>query len=265
LKHKNAKIVIFTDLDGTLLDEKYDYQNIKPIISQLLALNVPIVFCTSKTQAEIKFYMEEMGMNEPFIAETGSAIFIPKGYFPLNYAYTRKTASHHIIELGVPYSIVREKLTKVRMMTGTGIVGFGDMTSEEIAQDTGSSLDMAELAQKREYDEPFRIVGGDEKTVLSAMKREGLNCIRGAKYFHLLGDSHKGKAVTILKDLYSQVFDEIVTFGVGNGPNDLEMLKVVDTPFLISETANENSRRAVWRKILHLAAKSKKVSKDKNY
>jgi hypothetical protein len=43
------------------------------------------------------------------------------------------------------------------------------------------------------------------------------------------------------------------------------MLKVVDTPFLIRETANENSRRAVWRKILRLAAKSKKVSKDKNY
>jgi mannosyl-3-phosphoglycerate phosphatase len=93
------------------------------------------------------------------------------------------------------------------------------------------------------------------------MKREGLNCIRGVKYFHLLGDSDKGKAVTILKDLYSQVSGEIVTFGVGDGTNDLEMLKVVDTPFLISEKTNENSRRAVWRKILQLAANSK----DKNY
>ena len=261
MKHKNAKIVIFTDLDGTLLDEKYDYQNIKPIISQLLALNAPIVFCTSKTKSEIKFYMEKMGMNEPFIAENGAAIFIPNGYFPLNYAYTRETTSHHIIELGVPYSIVRQKLAEVQIKTATDIVGFGDMTPEEIAQDTGLSVDLAELAKKREYDEPFRIVGGDEKTVLSAMKREGLNCIRGAKYFHLLGDSDKGKAVTILKDLYSQVFGGIVTFGVGDGPNDLEMLKVVDTPFLISEKTNETSRRAVWRKILHLAANSK----DKNY
>jgi mannosyl-3-phosphoglycerate phosphatase len=265
LKHKNAKTVIFTDLDGTLLDEKYDYQKIKPIISQLLALNASIVFCTSKTKAEIKFYMEKMEMNEPFIAENGAAIFIPKSYFPLNYAYTRETSSHYIIELGVPYSIVREKLAKVRMMTATDIVGFGDMTSEEIAKNTGLSLDLAKLAKKREYDEPFRIVDGNEKKVLSAIKREGLNCIRGAKYFHLLGDSDKGKAVTILRDLYSQRFGGIVTFGVGDGPNDLEMLKVVDAPFLIRETANENSRCVVWRKILHLAAISKKVSKDKNY
>ena len=254
MKHKNAKIVIFTDLDGTLLDEKYGYQNIKPIISQLLALNVSIVFCTSKTKAEIKFYMEEMGMNEPFIAENGAAIFIPKGYFPLNYAYTRETSSHYIIELGVPYSIVREKLAKVRMMTATDIVGFGDMPSEEIAKDTELSLDLAKLAKKREYDEPFRIVDGNEKKVLSAIKREGLNYIRGAKYFHVLGNSDKGKAVTILKDLYSQMFGEIVTFGVGDGPNDVEMLKVVDTPFLIRKTANKNASRVVWRKILHLAA-----------
>jgi len=255
LKHKNAKIVIFTDLDGTLLDEKYDYQNIKPIISQLLALNVSIVFCTSKTKAEIKFYMEEMGMNEPFIAENGAAIFIPKSYFPLNYAYTRETSSHYIIELGVPYSIVREKLAKVRMMTATDIVGFGDMTSEEIAKDTGLSLDLAKLAKKREYDEPFRIVDGNQKKVLNAIKREGLNCIRSAKYFHLLGNSDKGKAAIILKDLYSQMFGGIVTFGVGDGPNDLEMLKVVDTPFLVGKSAYKNLNYVVWKKILNLVAK----------
>jgi mannosyl-3-phosphoglycerate phosphatase len=252
LKHKNAKIIIFTDLDGTLLDEKYDYQNIKPIISQLLTLNVSIVFCTSKTKAEINFYMEQMGMNEPFIAENGAAIFIPKGYFPLNYAYTRETSSHYIIELGVPHSIVREKLAKVRMITAADIVCFGDMTSEEIAKETGLSLELAKLAKKREYDEPCRIVNGNEKKILSAIKREGLNCIRSAKYFHLLGDSDKGKAVTILTDLYSQMFGGIVTFGVGDSPNDLEMLKVVDTPFLIRKTANKNASRAVWRKILHL-------------
>ena len=255
MKHKNAKIVIFTDLDGTLLDEKYDYQNIKPIISQLLALNVSIVFCTSKTKAEIMFYMEELGMNEPFIAENGAAIFIPKGYFPLNYAYTRETSSHYIIELGAPYSIVREKLAKVRMMTATDIVGFGDMTSEEIAKDTGLSLDLAKLAKKREYDEPFRIVDGNEKKVLNAIKREGLNYIRGAKYFHVLGNSDKGKAAIILKDLYSQMFGGIVTFGVGDGPNDLEMLKVVDTPFLVGKSAYKNLNYVVWEKILNLVAK----------
>lgn len=71
MNSKETKIVIFSDLDGTLLDEKYDYQKSKPIIDQLLVLNVPIVFCSSKTEAEIEFYRKELGIRDPFISENG--------------------------------------------------------------------------------------------------------------------------------------------------------------------------------------------------
>jgi len=255
LKHKNAKIVIFSDLDGTLLDEKYDYQNIAPIISQLLALNVSLAFCSSKTRAEIEFYREKMGITEPFIAENGSAIFIPKNYFPLNYKFTRETAGFRIIELGVPYSTARKKLAKIKMITAADIVGFGDMTLEEIAKDTGLTLNLAKLAKKREYDEPFRIVKGNEEEVLSTIEKEGLNCIKSRKYFHLLGNSDKGKAAIILRDLYAQKFGRIATLGVGDSPDDLPMLKIVDKPFLVKKTSSENANYIVWRKILTLVTK----------
>jgi mannosyl-3-phosphoglycerate phosphatase len=251
LKHNKNKFVVFTDLDGTLLDEKYDYQIIKLIISQLLALDVSIVFCSSKTRAEIEFYREEMGITDPFIVENGAAIFIPKDYFPLNYKYTKMTDSYYIIELGVPYSIVRKKLATVRMQTATNIVGFGDMTIEEIAKDTGLTLNLAKLAKKREYDEPFRIVEGNETEVLNAIKKEGLSYTKGNRYFHLLGNSDKGKTTIILKDLYSQKFGRIATFGIGDSQNDLAMLKVVNTPFLVRKAARKNANVA-WRKILAL-------------
>jgi mannosyl-3-phosphoglycerate phosphatase len=254
LKHNENKFVVFTDLDGTLLDEKYDYQKLRPIISQLLALDVSIVFCSSKTRAEIEFYREEMGITDPFIVENGAAIFIPKDYFPLNYKYTKMTDSYCIIELGVPYSIVRKKLATVRMQTATNIVGFGDMTLEEIAKDTGLTLNLAKLAKKREYDEPFRIVEGNERKVLNAIKKEGLSYTKGNRYFHLLGNSDKGKAMIILRDLYSQKFGRIATFGIGDSPNDVAMLKVVDTPFLIRKTARKNAN-AAWREILKFVTK----------
>jgi mannosyl-3-phosphoglycerate phosphatase len=251
LKHNETKIVVFTDLDGTLLDEKYDYQNIKPIISQLLALDVSIVFCSSKTRAEIEFYREEMGITDPFIAENGAAIFIPKDYFRLNYTYTKIISSYYIVELGVPYSFIRKKLATVRMQITANIVGFGDMSPEEIAKDTGLTLNLAKLAKKREYDEPFKIVEGNEMEVLNAIKKEGLSYTKGNRYFHLLGKSDKGKATTILRDLYSQKFGRIATFGIGDSQNDLAMMKVVDTPFLVKKTARK-SASAAWRKILKL-------------
>jgi mannosyl-3-phosphoglycerate phosphatase len=251
LKHNETKIVVFTDLDGTLLDEKYDYQRIEPIISQLLALDVSIVFCSSKTRTEIEFYREKMGITDPFIVENGAAIFIPKDYFPLNYTYTKMTNSYYIIELGVPYSIIRKTLATVRRQTTTNIVGFGDMTPEEIAKDTGLTLNLAKMAKKREYDEPFRIMEGNKMKVLNAIKKEGLSYTKSNRYFHLLGNSNKGKATIILRDLYSQKFGRIATFGIGDSPNDLAMLKVVDTPFLVKKTARKNAN-AAWRKILEL-------------
>jgi mannosyl-3-phosphoglycerate phosphatase len=251
LKHNETKFVVFTDLDGTLLDEKYDYQRIKPIISQLLAVGVSIVFCSSKTRAEIEFYREEIGITDPFIVENGAAIFMPKDYFPLNYAYTKMTGSYYVVELGVPYSIIRKKLATVKRQTAVNIVGFGGMTPEEIAKDTGLTLNLAKLAKKREYDEPFRIVEGNEMEVLNAIKKEGFSYTKGNRYFHLLGKSDKGKATIILRDLYSQKFGRIATFGIGDSPNDLAMLKVVDTSFLVRKTARK-SASAAWRKILEL-------------
>lgn len=255
MKHKNSKIVIFTDLDGTLLDEEYDFQSIAPLISQLIASNVSIVLCSSKTRAEIEFYREKMGITEPFVVENGAAIFIPKSFPPLNCTSTRETADYQIVELGASYSFVRKKLAKLKMMIAAKIAGFGDMTLGEIGKDSGLTLNLAKLAKKREYDEPFRILEGNEREVLSAIKKEGLSCTKGGKYFHLLGNSDKGKAAVVLSELYSQKFGKIATFGVGNSRNDFSMLKVVDTPFLVRKTANKNANYAVWKEILNLATK----------
>jgi mannosyl-3-phosphoglycerate phosphatase len=84
--------VIFDDLDGTFLDENYSYQDTQPIVNQLSALGGSIVFCSSKTRSEIEFYRKATGINEPFIAENGAAIFIPKSYFPFNYNCTKTPA-----------------------------------------------------------------------------------------------------------------------------------------------------------------------------
>ena len=58
-----------------------------------------------------------------------------------------------------------------------------------------------------------------------------------------MGDNDKGKAVKILKHLYRKAFGETVTIGLGDGFNDLPMLKEVDHPVLIpKEDGSYNSR-----------------------
>jgi mannosyl-3-phosphoglycerate phosphatase len=252
------KSVVFADLDGTFLNDKYDCSETKPIVNQLSALGSSVVFCSSKTRNEIEFYRATVGINEPFIAENGGAIFIPKNYFPLNYNCT-KTTQYNVIRLGVSYCALRQKLAKIKAMTDARIVGFGDMSREELAYDTGLPLHLAHLARKREHDEPFRIIEGNKTHILNAIKHEGLHCTQGGRYFHLTGNTDKGKAITVLKNLYSQTFGRIETFAVGDGPNDLPMLRAVDKPFFINKTTG-NSRFNAWTGILSILAKKQNSS-----
>ena len=246
-----TKTVIFADLDGTFLDDNYSCQETKPIVSQLSAAGCSVVFCSSKTRSEIEFYRKTAGINEPFIAENGAAIFIPKNYFPFKYDCT-STAHYNTIKLGASYATLREKLAQIKQRTAAKIVGFGDMTHEELARDAQLPLELAHLAKKREHDEPFLIVEGNPKTVLHAIKHEGLQCTQGGRYLHLTGKTDKGKAVMALKDLYSQMFGKLVTFGIGDGPNDLPMLKAVDKPLFIKSHGSNASLNA-WLGILRLA------------
>lgn len=250
MKPKNIKTIIFSDLDGTFLNEQYTCREIEPIIRQLKSLNVSIVFASSKTRWEIDFYRKELTINDPYIVENGSAIIIPENYFQSPYTYAKTNQDNRVIELGMSYSVVRKKLGLVGERTGAKIVGFGDMSVKEIAKDAGLPLRLASLAKKREYDEPFRIIDGDQNKVLNALNAEGLRYTIGGRYFHALGNTDKGKALAILKNLYLQEHQEIVTIGVGDSPNDLPMLQLVDKPFWLSGTENRQMYYAVWQQIL---------------
>jgi len=246
------KTIVFTDLDGTVLDEKYSFQDVKPIITQLVSLEVAIVLCSSKTRTEIEFYRNKLSLNDPFISENGGAIFISKNYFR-NVDFNKQTDGYYVIELGIPYSELREKFQDMKTKTGCKCVGFGDMTVEELSNETGLNLELAEWAKQREYGEPFRIVSCSEKQLFEAAKAERLDITKGDRYYHLKGKNDKGKAVLRLKEMYAKNFGQIQTIGVGNSSNDLPMLDVVDAPFFREKTEAVN---APWKKIL-----SKVVSK----
>jgi ribonucleotide monophosphatase NagD (HAD superfamily) len=64
------KTVIFADLDGTFLDDKYNYDRTKPIVDQLSALGGSVVFCSSKTRDEIEFYRKAVASGNPSSPKT---------------------------------------------------------------------------------------------------------------------------------------------------------------------------------------------------
>ena len=71
----------------------------------------------------------------------------------------------------------------------------------------------------------FDTMNLNEAELFEAIRKEGLHFTIGGKYHHLMGDHDKGKAVLLLKELFSKRFKQIKTVGVGNQLNNFEMLR----------------------------------------
>lgn len=225
------RLVIFTDLDGTLLDRNtYSFEPALLALDLIRQNDIPLVLSSSKTRAEIEAYRKDLENGHPFISENGGAVFVPKDYFSFSFPYDRERNRLFILELGMFYPRIIEILDSIKKETGISIRGFSDLTEKEISSLCALDAKRAAWAKKREYDEPFIMEGGAKEieTVRRTIEAKGMSYVWGGRFHHLLGKNDKGKAVEILKSLYENQFGSIFTIGLGDSLNDLPMLSVVD-------------------------------------
>jgi mannosyl-3-phosphoglycerate phosphatase len=232
------KLVIFTDLDGTLLDRAtYSFEPALPALQLIKQKGIPIVLTSSKTRVEIELCQKRLEINHPFISENGGAVFIPKGYFSFPFPYHRESGDYSVLEFGTSYPKIVEVLDSIKKETGIPIKGFSDLTEEELVALCGLSRKEAEFSKKREYDEPFLIRGGETEVeiVKKKIKERGMNYAWGGRFHHIFGNNNKGKAVISVKKLFENKYLSLTTLGIGDSSNDLAMLLAVDHPIFLKE------------------------------
>jgi len=231
----NTQLLVFTDLDGTLIDhDTYSWEGAKQAVGKLKDLEIPIIPCTSKTRAEIEIHRLKIGLKDPFVSENGGGIFVPPDYFDFSFDFTKKTGDYYVIEFGADYKELRDTLSEIRREVRGKLIGFGDMSAKEVAEDTGLELGDALLAKTREYDEAF-IFEGDEEKLKKSIESRGFNWTKGGRYWHVMGDNDKGKAVEVLRKLFLKKYKSVKTIGIGDSLNDLPMLRAVDIPILVQK------------------------------
>src|SRR5262249_39570829 len=71
-----AERIVFSDLDGTLLDARtYDWRPAERALARLAELGVPVILTSSKTRAEIEEWRRTLGNREVFVSENGGGIY----------------------------------------------------------------------------------------------------------------------------------------------------------------------------------------------
>jgi mannosyl-3-phosphoglycerate phosphatase len=246
-KKKDAKLLIFTDLDACLLDHRsYSFDPAKEAIELTKKMEIDIIFVTSKTRAETELYRNRISIFKPFIVENGGALFIPEGHFKINIIGEELAfiENMYLKIFGLQNEILVQAMDEIRSETHLKIKSLSDMTIDEISEITFLSQKEAKLAMMREFSEPFQVLGNfsknDEIKLFELIKSKGLNVTRGGRFYHLMGNNDKGKAALYLANIYRRHFQkDILTIGLGDSRNDIPLLKNSDIPIAVQRPEGE--------------------------
>ncbi len=243
--------IIFTDLDGTLLNhEDYSFDEASEMLDFIKMHNIPLIFTTSKTKKECEMLQEKIGLDAPFIVENGACIFGMEG---------------GDVQLGLHYSDIRLFMDSVKETFD--IQAFSDMSVEAVMEYTDFSYDLAKMAKERDFSEPFLIKDERKLTALEKLAEEaGMKILKGGRFYHLVGiEQDKGKAVSRVLEVYH----DRDSIGLGDNYNDVDMLRIVDTPILIPHHEGKyidveipNLIRALHKGSLGWNESLKKILKD---
>ena len=233
--HPPERLIVFSDLDGTLLDpETRGWDDARPAVEALRRLDIPLVLASSKTRGEVAVQAQAMHLHTPFVAENGGVVVVPDGYFGHTVPGSLSRDGFDVLPLGVSHRDLVKALGEMALKIGARVRGFASLGLAEIQRVTGLSRRAALLAREREHDEPF--VVDDERSIaaLSAAARDRrLEVTRGGRFFHLTGGSDKGRATRVLMGLFEAVGRRLTSIGLGDAPSDLALLAAVQHPIVI--------------------------------
>lgn len=210
---KDCTLLVFTDLDGTLIDhDSYSWEPARPALEAIKKIGAGLVLSSSKTPMEIAELRTELDAEQwPAIVENGAGILPPFADGKIDPA---------------AYQTLRQQLDELPNDLRMNFVGFGDLSVEEVSKNTGLGPADAALAKKRCFSEPGIWLGSEsqKREFLERLAQKGITAKQGGRFLTLSFGTDKVDQVRELVASYAPK----VTIALGDAPNDISMLEAAD-------------------------------------
>jgi mannosyl-3-phosphoglycerate phosphatase len=232
-------LMVVTDLDGTFLDHHdYSFDAALPMLERLRADGVPVVFCSSKTRAEITALQRRTGLDgQAFVAENGAIVVGEDGNVIAGPSAGAGPADG-VGPADADLERLRADLDRIRADLDLHFATFGGETDAVVAAWTGLDVVAAAAARRREASEVLLWHAEDDDRAdafRTALAAAGLDLVRGGRFWHVLpAGRDKGTAVRLLVADHTRRTGTVPrTIGLGDGPNDTALLDAVDLAVVV--------------------------------
>ncbi len=235
---KDKQWLIFTDMDGSLLDHhNYHFDDAVPTLKALSDLQIPVMPVTSKTQAEVELLRDNLHNAHPFIVENGAAVFIPVGYFKTQPADTEERDGYWVKAFVEPRKKWQQLIEHMRPRYAGEFKTFTDAGIDGIIAMTGLNVHAAARAARRQFGEPLAWQGNGnlKQQFIEELQQAGAHILEGGRFMHVSGDCDKGRALQWLTEVFQNAEPDktMLSLAIGDSQNDQAMLERADYALLI--------------------------------
>lgn len=227
------RLLVFTDLDGTLLDTfTFSWDPARPALAALRDSGAVLIPATSKTRAEVRQLQAVLGAGSAAIVENGAAIFGHAGWLRPPGSVDRADGGWDL-PLGPEHERVVAALDIIARRLAVQIRPLSRMSEDEAIAATGLRGAGLHAARQRRHSEPFLAPEAELEDLRSVAGELDLEVTAGGRFFSIGGLLDKGDAAQLLTSTCSGEEGTAISVGLGDSLNDASLLRAVDYPVLI--------------------------------
>ena len=231
-----SNILLFTDLDGTLLNKKtFEFKAALNLIKNCISKGINIIPNSSKTDLELDEICENLEIPKVYISENGSFIY------GLNYLSKKLNEK---VYLSRDKAVIFKNFSdNINVKLQKKCLILENETLQNQIEVLGLPQNKISKAMNRKFSLPFIFLGNkDEEIELKKnVKKNGLNIQFGGRVLSLGDKVSKGDAMMRFISLLSnETKKNYVSICVGDNENDFDMLDKCDYPCLVKNGPLKN-------------------------
>ncbi|MEQ1473428.1 MAG: hypothetical protein ABLQ96_06390 [Candidatus Acidiferrum sp.] len=162
---RQTPCVLYIAVDALIPQRGKSFAWLDEFTAALDHAGVPAVWVTSRSRLEFDAARRKLAHTHPFIAEGGSVVCMPEGYFHLKPDTTVRLGRFTCIPMAQAQPAAANALEELSEETGVAVVTLQSLSPRELAQNTGLPQREAELVRQRDFDELFFFAGAADKDI----------------------------------------------------------------------------------------------------
>ncbi len=242
---RETPCVLYCAVDALIPPRGKSIAGLDEFTAALDHAGIPAVWVTNRSRLEFDAARRKHAHTHPFIAEGGSGIFLPEGYFHLREDKSIRLGRFTCIPVAESLPAAANALENLSETAGVAVVTLQSLSPRELAQNTGLPQREAELMRQRDFDEYFFFAGASEKDIqrFATLAREKNYQLRqrGVLWSLACGASLK-RCVKILAKLYDRALRyHPAIVGVATAQEAPELFASCDRRILLTGRRDEST------------------------